>query len=94
VSPSNPIQIHEFLRGADWPADPAALRQVAERNAADEMVLEALASLPDASYGSPAELTAALDRTMPASGAGSGPRGLSSQGDDIDAHPSPLSPPE
>jgi hypothetical protein len=94
VSPSNPIQIHQFLRGADWPADRQELRTVAVRNAADEMVLEALDALPDGRFGSPAELTAALDPTLPASGAGSGPRGLSSQGDDLESHPSQLNPPE
>lgn len=94
MSPSNPIQIHQALRGADWPADRQELRDVAVRNDADEMVLEALDALPDGPFGSPAELTAALDPTLPASGAGSGPRGMSSQGDDLEAHPSQLNPPE
>lgn len=93
MSPSNPIQIHEFLRGADWPADRAELRRVAERNDADEMVLVALDALPEGSFASPTDLTAALDPTLPASGAGSGPRGLSSQGDDLAAHPSHVNPP-
>ena len=94
MSPSNPIQIHEFLRGADWPADRDELRRVAERNGADEMVFEALDALPDRTFEAPAELTAALDPTLPASGAGSGPRGRSSQGDDLDPHPSAFNPPE
>ncbi len=94
MSPSNPVQIHEFLRGADWPADRDELRRVAERNDADEMVMEALAGLPEGTFGSPAELTAALDSPLPASGAGSGPRGLSSQGDDLEEHPAMPNPPE
>ncbi len=93
MSPSNPVQIHEHLHGTSWPADRAELRRVAERNEADEMVLVALDEIPDRTYESPADLTSVLDPTLPASAAGSGPRGVSSEGDDLENHPSAYNPP-
>lgn len=93
MSETNPIRVHEFLRGMDWPATPESLRRHAQKLGADESVLRALAGLPDGPIESPAALTTAIGSEIPPSGAGSGPRGLSSEGDDLGDHPAARNPP-
>ena len=93
MSLSNPLHILELVRGVDWPADRAELLRVAERNDADEVARLALAELPDRRFESAQDLRGVLDDRLPASAAGSGPRGTSSEGDDLGEHPSKLNPP-
>jgi hypothetical protein len=93
MPPSNRVKIHWLLRSVDYPADKAELMRAAERNGADEMALHALGSIEDRTYASAEDLRAAVDTDIDPSAAGSGPRGLSSRGDDTGEHPSLQNPP-
>lgn len=53
----NPIDLQKHLRGVDYPAGRDDLVSAARRTGADEVVLDALAALPDRRYETPADVT-------------------------------------
>jgi hypothetical protein len=91
--PSNRVTVLEALRTAKFPATRDELVAHAREFGADEMTLEELAGLPADTYESAADLAPLLG-PVPPSGAGSGPRGLSTAGDDLGEHPSMVDPPD
>jgi hypothetical protein len=56
----NPIQIQKFLSGVDYPAEKNDIVQTAEKNGADDDVLEALRGLPEKSYDGPTAVSKAI----------------------------------
>jgi hypothetical protein len=92
-APSNRLTVLQTLRTAPFPATRDALLAHARQTGADEMTVEAIAALPNRPYRTPDELAPFLD-PVPPSGAGSGPRGLSTAGDDTGEHPAAVNPPE
>jgi hypothetical protein len=91
--PSNRLTVLQWLRSASFPATRDELLRHARSLGADESSLTAIAGLPDGPFETPQEL-ARLLAPVPASGAGSGPRGLSTAGDDTADHPSLVNPPD
>lgn len=91
--PSNRLTVLQWLRGASFPATREELLDEARSVGADESALTAIAALPDGPFETPQDLAPLLG-PVPASAAGSGPRGLSSAGDDTADHPSMLNPPD
>lgn len=59
----SPIDLQKHLRGVDYPADKQTLIDTAERNGADDRVLEALRALAGDRFGSPADVSKALSKT-------------------------------
>jgi hypothetical protein len=49
----NPIQIQKYLSDIDYPTDKQNLLKHAEKEGADDKVMDALRQLPDESYDSP-----------------------------------------
>jgi hypothetical protein len=49
----NPIQIQKYLSGIHYPTDKQNLLKHAEKEGADDRVMDALRLLPDESYDSP-----------------------------------------
>lgn len=49
----NPIQIQKYLSGIDYPTDKQNLLKHAEKEGADDKVMDALRQLPDKSYNGP-----------------------------------------
>jgi hypothetical protein len=49
----NPIQIQKYLSGIDYPTDKQNLLKHAEKEGADDKVMDALRQLPEKSYNSP-----------------------------------------
>ena len=58
----NPIQIQKFLSGINYPARTTDLVDTAEKEGADANVLDALKSLPDQEFTSPADVSKAIGR--------------------------------
>ncbi|WP_372698837.1 DUF2795 domain-containing protein [Arthrobacter sp. JSM 101049] len=56
----NPVELQKALGGVDYPASVADLVSAAERNRADDSVLDALRGLPDQEYASPVEVNEAF----------------------------------
>jgi hypothetical protein len=56
----NPIAVQEHLSGVDYPASREDLVAAAKRAAAADVIVDALAAMPDRRYEGPAEVTAAL----------------------------------
>jgi hypothetical protein len=56
----NPIELQKHLGGVDYPASRDDLVRKAERNGADEDILEALRGIPDQEYDSPTAVTKAV----------------------------------
>ena len=59
---SNPIQVEKFLKGADYPASRSVLIDLAKKNSADERTLTTLSFLPDQTFASTLEVSAAIGR--------------------------------
>jgi Protein of unknown function (DUF2795) len=56
----NPAQVEKHLKGVNYPVNKAELVKHMERNGADESVREAISSLPNQSYDSPAAVNRAI----------------------------------
>jgi hypothetical protein len=56
----NPIQIQKFLGGVDYPANRDTLVATAKKSGADADVIQALESLPEKEYESPASVSKAV----------------------------------
>jgi hypothetical protein len=92
-APSNRLTVLQTLRTANFPATRDELLAHARQMGADELAAEAIAALPNRTYRTPDDLAPFLN-PVPPSGAGSGPRGLSTVGDDTGEHPAAVNPPE
>jgi hypothetical protein len=90
---SNPVTALAALRTVKYPATREQLLDHARRAGADEMTMAAIGQLPDGPFHAANELTPLLG-PLPASGAGSGPRGLWDGGDDTADHPAMVNPPD
>lgn len=51
----NPIQIQKFLSGIDYPASKDTIVSTAEKEGADDDVLNALKQIPDQEYDAPTD---------------------------------------
>jgi predicted outer membrane protein len=58
----NPVQVHKFLKGVDYPASKTALIENARQLGADEQVCASLQQLPDESFQTPADVSQAFGR--------------------------------
>jgi hypothetical protein len=94
AGPADRLQVVAAVEGATFPATRDELVAYARRNDAYETVLETLAGLAVGPYADPASVGDAVGGDVAPSGRGSGPRGLSSAGDDRESHAAPLSPPD
>lgn len=56
----NPIQIQKFLSGIDYPASKDTIVRTAEKEGADQNVLEALRRIPDGDYDAPTAISKAV----------------------------------
>jgi hypothetical protein len=56
----NPIELQKHLAGANYPASPKDLADLAKSNGADDDVVDALSSMPDDSYDGPDAVSAAI----------------------------------
>jgi len=65
---ANPLEVHQALRGLEYPAARDELVRIAERNGGSEAALHALRGLPDRSYASGEEVTEAIGGEVPSSG--------------------------
>ena len=90
---SNPVSVLQALRTATFPATREALLDHARQTGAHETTLSAIEELPPGPFQTADELTPLLGE-LPASGAGSGPRGLWDGGDDLADHPAMVNPPD
>jgi Protein of unknown function (DUF2795) len=88
------LEVLDRLRGASYPASRDELVEEARKTGASETAIEALQAMPSQAYASGEEVADALGTAIPPSGAGSGARGDSAEGDDTEEHPAPYSPPE
>jgi hypothetical protein len=91
--PSNRLTVLQALEHASFPASRDDLLEHARSSGADETTLEAIGQLPAGPFGGPEEIASMLG-PVPPSAAGSGPRGLSLAGDDLEDHPAPVSRPD
>ncbi len=53
----NPIQVQKFLKGVNYPVSKQDLIKTAQREGADERVINTLNQLPDRSYDAPTDVT-------------------------------------
>jgi hypothetical protein len=60
---SNPIDVQENLKGADYPTSGEELARTAEGNDAPDNLIEQLESLGDENFSGPDEVMAALGRS-------------------------------
>ncbi|WP_027506981.1 DUF2795 domain-containing protein [Rhodococcus sp. UNC23MFCrub1.1] len=58
----NPIELQKHLAGADYPASPTDLADLAKSNGADDDVVDALSSMPDDNYDGPDAVSAAITK--------------------------------
>ncbi|GAB3611386.1 MULTISPECIES: DUF2795 domain-containing protein [Humibacter] len=56
----NPIQVQKFLGGIDYPASKNTLVSTAEKQGADDNVLDALRGIPDKEYDGPNAVSEAV----------------------------------
>ncbi|PZE27397.1 MULTISPECIES: DUF2795 domain-containing protein [unclassified Curtobacterium] len=56
----NPIQIQKFLSGIDYPASKDTIVSTAEKEGADDDVLNALKQIPDQEYDAPTAVSSAV----------------------------------
>lgn len=56
----NPIQIQKFLSGIDYPASKDTIVSTAEKEGADDNVLDALRQIPDKEYDAPTAVSSAV----------------------------------
>jgi hypothetical protein len=61
--PMNPIQVQQYLKGIQYPADKGHLIKHAEANKAPGEVMETIKNLPERDYISPAHVTKAVAET-------------------------------
>ena len=64
----NPIELQKHLDGANYPASPQDLADLAKSNGADDDVVDALSSMPDDSYDGPDAVREALRQACAAFG--------------------------
>lgn len=57
MAQANPIQVQNYLRGAQYPASREHLLECARQENAPQEVMEALESISDREYQSPADLS-------------------------------------
>jgi len=57
----NPIEVQKALKGVDYPATKDDILKAAEKNGADEDVLNALKNLSGDSFTTPADVQGGLD---------------------------------
>ena len=57
----NPIEVQKALKGVDYPATKDDIVQTAERNGADQEILEALRNLSGNRFETPADVQEGLD---------------------------------
>jgi len=60
----NPIELQKYLKGVDYPASKEDVVQAAEKNGADEDILEALRNVREDSFEKPTDVTKALSDEM------------------------------
>ncbi|MCY1693866.1 hypothetical protein BIU98_08910 [Curtobacterium sp. MMLR14_010] len=59
----NPIQVQKFLSGIDYPASKDDIVTTAEKEGADDNVLDALKQIPDQEYDGPTAVSKAVSET-------------------------------
>lgn len=64
VAKINPIELQKSLKGVDYPAKKEDIIKAAEKNGADEDVLDALRNLSDNSFEKPTDVSKALGDEM------------------------------
>jgi hypothetical protein len=60
----NPVQAQKFLKGIDYPASNEDLVKHAERQGADENVLDVLWRIPDREYDGPNAVSKAISEVQ------------------------------
>jgi hypothetical protein len=60
VAAPNPIQVQKYLSGIDYPASKDDIVGTAEREGADDDVLDALRKIPDQEYDAPTAVSSAV----------------------------------
>jgi hypothetical protein len=60
----NPIELQKSLKGVDYPASKDDVVKAAEKNGADNEVLDALRNLSEDSFEKPTDVTKALSDEM------------------------------
>jgi hypothetical protein len=60
----NPIELQKSLKGVDYPASKEDVVKAAEKNGADNEIMEALKNLSDESFEKPTDVTKALSDDM------------------------------
>jgi hypothetical protein len=60
----NPIQVQKFLKGIDYPVSKQQIIQTAQREGADENVMQALQRLPEHEYNSPNDISEELGKLV------------------------------
>lgn len=60
----NPIDLQKSLKGVDYPAKKDDLVKAAEKNGADDGVMNALKNLSDDTFNKPTDVTKALSDDM------------------------------
>jgi len=62
MATTNPIQIQKYLKGVTYPASRDDLISQAEKQGADDEILELLARLDDQEHETPAEVSKAIGK--------------------------------
>lgn len=60
----NPIELQKHLKGVDYPASKDDVIKAAEKNGADEEILQALRNMSKDSFDRPTDVTEALSDSM------------------------------
>ncbi len=60
----NPIELQKALKGVDYPASKDDVVKAAEKNDADDEIMEALKALSEDSFENPTDVTKALSDEM------------------------------
>jgi hypothetical protein len=60
----NPIELQKSLKGVDYPASKEDVIKAAEKNGADDEIMDALQNLSDDSFEKPTDVTKALSDDM------------------------------
>jgi hypothetical protein len=64
VAKINPIELQKSLKGVDYPASKEDVVKAAEKNGADDEIMEALKNLSNDSFEKPTDVTKALSDDM------------------------------
>jgi hypothetical protein len=59
----NPIQVQKFLEGIDYPASKDEVVRAAKDHGADQNVQQTLERIPDQTFDSPNDVSAAIGKT-------------------------------